>query len=807
MATMGREALRNGRVLVAAGGCAFVWVALMTFDAHDWPSPAAWPPNNPTANAAGRAGAAAAYYLRYYLGQGSYALLAFASAAAAARLARRNVGDVSLRMIGAGLTVAAVSAGLALVSSAPRSGLVEGRGGLVGVGLAAVLGRYASPTAAGLIVVCSFVVGMLLTADDVLLRLPGALKRARRGAAAVPGLLRSPGAAARRLWGWRDGGLSTASAGAAGVDSVRSGAAAVPDRLVAGSLDATPGAEPASAVCAPAEAGRTGADSADESEKGGAGRAVRGEPIVRNLSPAGGRRAASPWPRELGDYALPPLNLLRDPEYTRAAAHEAMVREQARLLEKTLAEFRIDGRVAEIDSGPVITLFEVELAPGIKVGQISALSNDIARALRAPVVRVVPTLPGKNTIGIEVPNTDKEKVRLRELITLGGVRPTRMAVPVFIGKDASGNALIGDVAAMPHMLIAGTTGSGKSVCINSLIMSMLMTQRPDHVKLILIDPKMVELSAFRDVPHLMCPIVTEMQRAEMILDWAATKMDERYELLAEGGVKNIEGYNRLGREEIYARFQPTTEPERAQIPTHLPYIIILIDELADLMMTSGKEVEHHLCRLAQKSRAVGIHLIVATQRPQANVVTGLIKSNLPCRIAFRVASRMDSRIVLDQNGAELLMGQGDMLFLPPGSSKLIRAQGTYVEEDELKAVLDDLRSKASPEFHHELVRLRAAGEETCGERDELFDRAVEILLETQRGSVSLLQRRLEIGYSRASRLIDQMAAAGIVGEYKGSQAREILITRDEWEAIRRERDTERDAVSQTTAEESFDSAS
>jgi S-DNA-T family DNA segregation ATPase FtsK/SpoIIIE len=311
-----------------------------------------------------------------------------------------------------------------------------------------------------------------------------------------------------------------------------------------------------------------------------------------------------------------------------------------------------------------------------------------------------------------------------------------------------------------------------------------MTQRPDMVKLILVDPKMVEMSLYKDVPHLMCPIVTEMERAEKILEWATEKMDERYALLAEAGVRNIAGYNRLTAEEKEARFQPSNDEERAQIPSHLPYIIIIIDELADMMMLSAKEVELHLSRLAQKSRAVGIHIIVATQRPEARIVTGLIKSNLPCRIAFRVASRMDSRIVLDQNGAEVLMGQGDMLYLPPGSSKLVRAQGTFLEDSELKSVINFLTERAKPEFHPELMQLRAQAATADGPRDELFNQAVEIILQTKRGSVSLLQRRLTIGYSRASRLIEEMAAAGIVGEYKGSQAREVLITPEEWQAMK-----------------------
>ncbi len=493
---------------------------------------------------------------------------------------------------------------------------------------------------------------------------------------------------------------------------------------------------------------------------------------------------ARPYPAALGAWELPELSMLAEPEYNFSSQQEAVVREKAALLERALQEYRVEAQVVEIDTGPVITMFELQVAAGVKVSQIASLANDLARSLKAPNVRVVAPIPGKNTIGIEVPNTHKEKVRIKELMTLSEVDTRKMALPLFLGKDASGKALVEDLARMPHMLIAGTTGSGKSVCMNSVIVSLLMTQRPDIVKLILVDPKMVEMSMFRDVPHLMCPIVTEMDRAEKILEWATIKMDERYALLAEAGVRNIAAYNRMSMEEKLERFQPSNEEEKAQIPAHLPYVVIMIDELADMMMLSAKEVELHLSRLAQKSRAVGIHIIVATQRPEARIVTGLIKSNLPCRVAFRVASRMDSRIVLDQNGAEVLMGSGDMLYLPPGSAKLVRAQGTFLEDAELKNVLDFLREHGKPEFHPELMQLGRAELSSDGPRDELFDRAVEVVLETRRGSVSLLQRRLTIGYSRASRLIDEMAVAGIVGEYKGSQAREVTLTPDEWQAMK-----------------------
>jgi len=375
------------------------------------------------------------------------------------------------------------------------------------------------------------------------------------------------------------------------------------------------------------------------------------------------------------------------------------------------------------------------------------------------------------------------------MMELAGSKPRKMQIPLFLGKDSSGEALVSDLTKMPHLLIAGTTGSGKSVCINSIITGVLLTKRPDEVKMILIDPKMVEMTAFNTIPHLMCPIVTETQTAVQILEWATVKMDERYALLAEAKVKNVAEYNRLGAEEVIKRFNPSSAEEEAKIPKRLTYIVIVIDELADLMMTAAKEIEAYIVRLAQKSRAVGIHIILATQRPQATVVTGLIKSNMPTRVGFRVAARMDSRIILDQNGAETLLGEGDMLFLKPGTSDLIRAQGTFVDEMEIKRIVKHLKDVAEPQFHPELTRLKKLDTSEMV-RDELFDDAVRIILETGRGSVSLLQRRLSVGYARASRIIEMMAGAGILGEYKGSQAREITMTLEEYERVRERMEAE-----------------
>ena len=494
------------------------------------------------------------------------------------------------------------------------------------------------------------------------------------------------------------------------------------------------------------------------------------------------KEAAHREPETAGDYRLPGLDVLDPPQPADARAPDEDIEGKREVLERTLEEFGIVAQVVEVDPGPVITQFEIELAAGIKIGKIIGLSDDIARALKAQSVRVVAPIPGKSTVGIEVPNNTRQVVRLRELFESGIMQRKRMAIPLLLGKDASGEPLLSDLAQMPHLLIAGATGSGKSVCMNSIIMTFLMTQSPEDVKLILIDPKMVELSAFRDIPHLMTPVLTDMKKASAVLEWATRKMDERYSTLANVGVRNIAAYNALGEKEIRKRLDVGPEDDLEGLAFHLPHIIIIIDELADLMMVSAKEVENTITRLAQKSRAVGIHLIVATQRPSVDVVTGLIKANLPSRLAFQTASKVDSRTILDRNGAEKLLGRGDMLFLPPGSAKLIRGQGAFTSDEEIRRVTTLIAQRAKPHYDAELANPQGLQDGEGAAQDPLFDEAVRVILESQRGSVSLLQRKLGIGYGRASRLVDLMAAAGIVGEYKGSQAREVLFTLEDWEA-------------------------
>ena len=492
------------------------------------------------------------------------------------------------------------------------------------------------------------------------------------------------------------------------------------------------------------------------------------------------------------DYKFPPVDLLADPESNFTQKAEASVRRQAEQLEQALETYNIEGEVEGIEAGPTVTLYSVQLAPGTKVSSLSRVSNDLARSLSVKNIRIVPTMAGRSTVGIEVPNIVREKVMLKELIASG--KDQGMVLPMFLGKDANGDPLVLDLIRMPHMLIAGTTGSGKSVCINSIIMSWLYMKRPDEVKLVLVDPKMVELSQFSNIPHLACPVITDMGRAASSLEWAVSKMEERYTLFQEAGVRDIASYNALTSKEKEEIFDIQNEIEKTKVPDRLHYIVFVIDELADLILTN-KEVEQSIVRIAQKARAVGIHLILATQRPQANVVTGLIKSNMPCRLSCKVASSMDSRIVLDGKGAELLLGNGDMMYVTPSTPDISRGQGTFVSDPESRKVVKFLKEVAKPSFERSLIQVRnvdtggvnSAKREEC---DPLFDQAVRIIIESGRGSVSLLQRRLAIGYSRSSRLVDQMGMAGILGEHVGSKAREVLISMEDWEQMQAMDDTD-----------------
>jgi len=490
-------------------------------------------------------------------------------------------------------------------------------------------------------------------------------------------------------------------------------------------------------------------------------------------------------------YELPSLALLADADPFPVADHEQKLRERAALLEKTFLDFGIVVRVVGIHTGPVITQYEIALETGLRLNKVTVLADDIALNLGVQSVRIVASIPGRNTVGVEVPNEHRQTVRLKEIIQATTAKTAKFKLPIYLGKDVEGRPLVYDMATMPHLLIAGRTGTGKSVCLNSIIQSFLFSRAPDECRLILIDPKKVEFSDYARIPHLMSPVVTDDKKAEAILSWAVDKMEERYELLRRARVRNIASYNELSYDEIIKRVDPQSEDERRQIPRKMPYIVVIVDEVGDLLMSMKKEVEGHIIRLAQKSRASGIHLILATQRPTVDVITGLIKSNLPARICFQVASRNDSMVVLDEKGADKLLGMGDMLFLQPGTSTIVRGQGAYVDDKEIERVMEEL-GQYEPNFESELLNLKAkdtvgggdAGEK-MRDRDALYEQAIEVVLRERRGSTSLLQRALGIGYGRASRLIDFMAEDGIVGSFNGSSAREVLLTSEDWEMQKR----------------------
>ena len=492
---------------------------------------------------------------------------------------------------------------------------------------------------------------------------------------------------------------------------------------------------------------------------------------------------------------LPSLSLLDEVQHTGQGYSEEALQALSRLVERKLEDFKIAVEVVAVHPGPIVTLFELQLAPGTKASKITNLSKDLARSLSVISVRVVEVIPGKSTIGLEIPNEHREMVFLSEVLRSEAYDSSRSPLTLVLGKDIAGGPVVADLAKMPHALIAGTTGSGKSVAINAMILSLLYKAKPDQVRLIMIDPKMLELSVYEGIPHLLTPVVTDMKEAANALRWCVGEMERRYRLMAAMGVRGITGYNKKIKDAEKAGqpikdplFQPdpnmlTDEPQEAPDLTTMPYVVVVIDELADMMMVVGKKVEELIARLAQKARAAGIHLLLATQRPSVDVITGLIKANIPTRVAFQVSSRVDSRTILDQMGAEHLLGHGDMLYLPPGSGIPQRTHGAFVSDDEVHRVVSFLKQAGEPSYIEEIVQEpteaipglspEAAGVE-AEDADPLFDDAVRIVTESRRGSISGVQRRLKIGYNRAARLIEEMERIGIVTTPDSKGNREVL---------------------------------
>jgi len=466
---------------------------------------------------------------------------------------------------------------------------------------------------------------------------------------------------------------------------------------------------------------------------------------------------------------LPPVSLLEDPEPKQREIDDKNLQVQSRLVEKKLDDFGVRGRVLAVTPGPVITTFEYEPAAGVKINRIVNLGDDLALALRATSIRIVAPIPGKAAIGIEIPNTERELVKFKEVVTSEAFQKTKSKLTLCLGKDIVGRPVAAELDRMPHLLIAGATGSGKSVALNTMICSFLYKARPEEVKLLMIDPKRIELASYEGIPHLITPVVTDAKKATNALFWAVREMERRYELLATHKTRNIAQYNRKVEKALKA--DPDSDME------HLPFVVIIIDELADLMIVASRDVEVALTRLAQMARAAGIHLILATQRPSVDVLTGIIKANFPTRLTFQVSSKTDSRTIIDTNGAENLLGKGDMLFLPPGTAKLQRIHGAYISEAELLLVTDFLRKQKAPEYNEEITR--PAEDKTSGggdaDVDERYDDAVALVTRTRQASISMIQRHLRIGYNRAARIVEMMEAQGIVGPADGAKPREVLV--------------------------------
>lgn len=753
--------------------CVFLTLSLWSYDPVDPPSTLAYPARQEPLNVCGIYGAQTAHYLRTGLGLGTYFLL-FALFTMDMRLFSRNgPTDRLLRAFGIVLAVAGICIGLQLHAPQFGNGPVIGGGGYIGAWGISWLEPHFTQQGITIISVTIVAAGVLIAGELFLLQF----------LIAIPLL---------------------------------------PFRLLAALFRRRPRTENSDIEPDP-DTDPEATDETEDSEESD----EADEPVLEKASKAGALARSKPAPpksilpikvnppvtarssraevRERleaesaghnGPYELPSLDLLEHAEEFPYETLAAKAQAAAAVLEKTFKDFNLNVRVVEIDTGPVVTQFELELEAGLRLSKVAALADDLAIALRVPSVRVVPSIPGKNTVGVEVPNEKQVLVRLRELVESCPDSIDKMRIPLFLGKDVMGRPLVVDLTKMPHLLIAGRTGTGKSVCLNTLILSMLMTRNPDQVKMLLVDPKMVELSPYKRVPHLMHPVITDMKKAEAVLAWAVDKMEERYDLLAQVGVRHLDSYNKLGKAKVLEKLGIEEGSEEAErIPETMPYIVIIADEMADMMMTSGKDVEGHIIRLAQKSRAVGIHLVLATQKPTVDVITGLIKSNLPARIAFQVSSRTDSRVVLDEMGADRLLGNGDMLYLAPGTSHLTRAQGTFVGDDEINNVIE-FYGDYEPQYSTELARLSTKtgdGKVTAdglAQRDEMYEQAIEVVIREGRGSVSLLQRALGIGYGRGARLIDYMAEDGIVGEYNGSQAREVLYTWEQWQAMKEGREEE-----------------
>jgi len=706
-----------------------LFVSLLSFDPTDLPFYTS-NPNSPAKNFAGMAGAYLAGILVFTIGKASFVIPFITFSWAVGRFIGRIPEKSYLKALGATVFIMAVSSFLSLIHRYD-SVVRFSNGGIAGLGFSTFLIKYFGVAGAHIIVISLAVLSFLLATEFLL----------------FPFLY----AVYKRLKTLFTGLRTSFKAGMAGGPRIIK--ADMPKKAL--KVKKEPAIKPESAP-RPEPAKKPASvpviihkAKEPKREKPAPSKVIN----VMKEKPMGGV--------EKREYTLPSPDLLNSPPSVEERSLKEDLKTSSRILEETLGDFGLEVKVVKIEQGPVITRYELEPAPGIKISRISALNDNIALAMKAQSVRIVAPIPGKGTVGVEVPNTKSALVYLREVLESKEYqKASDSRLTMALGKDISGHPVIADLSDMPHLLIAGATGSGKTVCVNSLIASLLFNTSPDELKFLMVDPKMVELSIYNDIPHLLCPVVTEAKKVSAALSWIVEEMESRYKLFAETGSRNIDIYNKKMRQKENGK---------------IPYIIVIIDELADLMVVAQQDIENAITRLAQLSRAVGIHIILATQRPSVDVITGVIKANFPARISFKVASKVDSRTVLDTNGADKLLGKGDMLFIEPGASRPVRAQGSLVSDEEIERIVKFVSQQRQPEYDIDILKEQKKAKFKTFEKDEVYEEAVKLVLQTKQASVSMLQRRLGLGYTRAARLIDMMEDEGIVGPYAGSKPREILV--------------------------------
>ena len=759
---------------------ALLWlIALATYN----PADPAWffsaGATGEATNLAGRAGAFVAVLSFEVLGYAAYLFPVLAAVIGWCRFWCTPIDALYTKITGVVLLLSSCASFLSLAfgPAGPRAGGASfNPGGWIGDQLSGALAASFNRTGSLIIILTALGLSLILTTQFSFGRL----------FAAVTGSLRERvSTRVAAFWNWReerrrdrqrrDIVSKHARRAAAQADPAKPAKPIVP----AGDLDLE--LRPSSAPAARAAGPRPGA--VEKAAAGGASGwlSPRKEPGIKVSAPAtpapAESSAKSPAERKRGGFAFPPVTLLDAPR-TERKIDERELMESARLLEEKCREFAVAGSVVQIHPGPVVTTFEFKPEAGVKYSKITSLADDLSLAMRAESVLIERT-PGKSTVGIQIPNQHREPISLRELLESEVYQAAPSKLTVAMGKTIHGEPFLGDLATMPHLLIAGATGTGKSVALNAMLTSILFRATPEDVRLIMIDPKRLELGMYEEIPHLLTPVVVDPKQAANALTWAVREMEERYKTLAAEGVRNIDQYNRNIRAAAAERPANSEEP----LPKPLPYIVVVIDELADLMMVARNEVEESVARLAQMARAIGIHLLLATQRPSVDVITGLIKANLPARVSFRVSSKVDSRTILDGNGAEQLLGKGDMLFLPPASSRLVRVHGPYISEQETARLAAFLRKQGKPEYDESITAEEKGPDAVEFEKDDLYDEAARLVVSTGQASISYLQRRLRVGFSRAARLVDMMEAEGIVSAAMGGKPREVLVDKGYFEEV------------------------